>query len=233
MIRCSKCNIDKPVDQYATYFHSTQQKIRTRKICNPCFKEQKKQYRESIKMKEIVQPVTPELEIEPIIDYSSNPDYLKCIVCEEWKEIKEDYYLAKGGRPIYKRCKECQKEMDRQRSSNKLKDNGGSLMIGQKPGVFFDEYQRQNTFELMTLFGYLYDKETGIWYKPGVKEIVNGKPVFLKVKKRLHGTPKKINKEMIYKIIELKQNNYTYASIARKLKISETSVQRYLNIYGY
>ena len=227
---CTKCNIDKPIDQYGTYFHSTQQKTRTRKYCKDCYKEQKRKYRESINLKEIVQPVTPE---PPTIDYSTNPDYLKCIVCEEWKVIKEDYYLAKGGRPIYKRCKECQKEMDRQRTSNKLKDNGGSLMIGQKPGVFFDEYQRQNTFELMTLFGYLYDEETGIWYKHGVKEIVDGKPVFLKVKKRLHGTPKKITKEIVNQIIELKRNNYTYASIARKLKISETSVQRYLHIYGY
>jgi len=227
---CTKCNIDKPVDQYDTYFHSTQQKTRTRKICNPCFKEQKKQYRESIKMKEIVQPVTPE---PPTIDYSTNPDYQKCIVCEEWKVIKTEYYLHKNGRPTSKRCRECQRELDRQKTADKREDNGGSMMIPQKPNVYFDNHQKQNTFEFMQLLGYLYDEGTGIWYKPGVKEIVNGKPVFLNVKKKLHGTPKKINKEMIYQIIELRKNNYTYASISRKLKISETSVQRYLNIYGY
>ena len=227
---CRKCNIDKPLDQYDTYFHSTQQKTRTRKYCNTCFKEQKRKYRESIMLKEITQPVTLE---PPINDYSTNPDYHKCMVCEEWKEIKTEYYLHKNGRPTSQRCKECQKQMDRQKTATKREENGGSLMIPQRPNKYFDKWQKENTFELMQLLGYLFDEDTGIWYKPGVKEIVNGKPVFLKVKKRLHGTPKKITKEIIYQIIELKKKNYTYASIARKLKISETSVQRYLNIYGY
>lgn len=227
---CKKCHIDKPLDQYDTYLHRKQGKMRTRKYCMDCFRAQKKKYRESIRMKQITQPVTPE---PPTIDYSNNPEYKKCMVCEQWKVIKTEYYLHKNGRPTSQRCKECIRTMDREKTAESRKERGGSLMIPQRCGVFFDSFQRENTFELMKLLGYLYDEETGIWWKPNVKHIVNGKPVFLKVKKRLHGTPKKITKEIINQIIELKRNNYTYASIARKLKISETSVQRYLGIYGY
>lgn len=61
---CSKCKIDKPIELYQTYYHSTQQKYRTRRVCNSCFNEQRRKYKESIKNKKITQPEVPELEIE-------------------------------------------------------------------------------------------------------------------------------------------------------------------------
>ena len=66
MAICSKCNIEKEADQYQTYFHSTQNKLRTRRICNSCFKEQKSIYRENIKNKKIIEPVPFSVSFTPI-----------------------------------------------------------------------------------------------------------------------------------------------------------------------
>lgn len=227
---CRKCNVDKPLDQYDTYFHSTQQKTRTRKYCNTCFKEQKRKWRESIKMKEITQPVSPE---PATIDYSTNPDYQKCIMCEEYKHLKLEYYLHKNGRPTSKKCKECQNKVDRQRSVNRKMENGGSLMIPQKPNRYFDEYQRENTFEFMKLMGYLFDEGTGIWYKPGVKEIRNGKPVFLKLKlyEGKYKRARVVNPDLVKSMLELRKRKLTYVQIADKLNISDTTVRKYLVEY--
>lgn len=229
MIRCSKCNIDKPVDQYDTYYHSTQQKMRIRKYCKPCFKEQKRIYRESIRMKKISQPVSP----EPVtIDYSTNPDYYLCIDCNEYKLLMVDYYLHKGGKPITKRCKACQRIIDQKEAEEKRKENGGSMMVPQQPNVYFDKYQKENTFELMEIMGYLFDEGTGIWYKPGVKEIVDGQPVFLKLRKYKHKRLRVVNKAMLEKMIELRNKNLNYNQIADKLEISDTTVRKYLVQYG-
>lgn len=230
---CRKCNIDKPIDQYDTYFHSTQQKTRTRKYCNTCFKEQKKQWREKVKELKITQPVTPE---PPTIDFSTNPDYCLCIDCNEYKLISTDFYLHKGGNPITKRCKDCQRTLDRKEADERRRENGGSLMIPQKPNVYFDNYQMENTFELMRLFGYLYDVETGIWYKPGWKEIVDGKPVFVVIKEKRKNKPKKIkarimNDELLMKMIEMRKRKLTYGQIADRLNISDTTVRKYLVEY--
>jgi len=65
MAVCSKCNIDQPLDQYYTYWHSTQQSYRIRKVCRNCFNEQQKKYKQSIKNKKIVQPDPPELQPDP------------------------------------------------------------------------------------------------------------------------------------------------------------------------
>jgi transposase len=63
---CTKCKIDKSEDQYYTYWHSTQQSFRTRKICRDCISLQHKQYKERVKKDIISQPDPPELQPEPI-----------------------------------------------------------------------------------------------------------------------------------------------------------------------
>ena len=45
MQRCNKCNVEKPLSNFYTYWHSTQQKHRTRKICNFCMNKQKQEYK--------------------------------------------------------------------------------------------------------------------------------------------------------------------------------------------
>ena len=231
---CRKCNIDKPINEYDSYFHSTQQKMRIRKYCNSCFKEQKRIYREMVRQSKISQPVSPE---PATIDYSNNPDYYLCVGCNQYKLLLVDYYLHRGGKPITKRCKVCQKIQDQQRADESRRENGGSMMVPQKPNIYFDDYQRQNTFELMELMGYLYDEGTGIWHKPGWKEIINGKPVFVVIKEKMKNKPKKIksrimNEEILQKMIELRKRKLTYVQIADKLNLSDTTVRKYLVEYG-
>ena len=229
MLVCKKCNIEKPLDEYETYFHRPQGKMRMRKYCKDCFREQKRLWRESIKENKITQPVSPE---PPTIDFSTNPDYYKCKMCEEWKVMKKDFYLHKGGNPLNGRCKVCQKILDRKEADEHKKENGGNLKVKQKPNQYMDEYQKENTFLLMGIMGYLFDEGTGIWYKPGVKEIVNGKPVFLKVKKRKKSyKPRFMNQELLMKILELRKRKLTYAQIAIKFNLSDTTIRKYVTDY--
>jgi len=105
-------------------------------------------------------------------------------------------------------------------------------MVPQKPNVYFDKYQKENTFILMGIMGYLYDEDTGIWWKPGVKEIVDGKPKFLKVKKHKTKRLRVVNPELWKQMVELRNRNLTYVQIADKLNLSDTTVRKYLVEYG-
>ena len=225
---CRKCNEDKPLDQYQTYYHRPQGKIRMRKYCRTCFNEQKRLWRESIKQLKITQPVTPE---PPTIDFSTNPDYYLCIDCKEYKLLMVDFYLHKGLKPITKRCKDCQRVLDQKEADEYKKENGGSLMVPQRPNVYFDKYQKENTFQLMDIMGYLFDEDTGIWYKPGVKEIVDGKPKFLKIKKHKRKRLRRINPDLWKQMIELRNKNMTYVQIADILNLSDTTIRKYIIEY--
>jgi hypothetical protein len=152
-------------------------------------------------------------------------------MCEEWKLLMVDYYLHKGLKPITKRCKDCQRVSDQKDADEYKKENGGSLMVPQKPNVYFDKYQKENTFILMGIMGYLFDEGTGIWWKPGVKEIVDGKPKFLKVKKHKRKRLRMINPELWKQMIELRNRNLTYVQIADILNLSDTTIRKYIIEY--
>jgi hypothetical protein len=218
---CRKCSIDKPVDQYDTYFHSTQNKIRTRKYCKSCYRKQKQQYKNRIKL---------EKEDRDKF-YQNNPNYCKCNTCQTWKEIS--YYYLRDGKVITKKCKDCQKVSDRIEAEKLRELNGGSKMVPQKPNVYFDEYQRANTFELMQLLGYLYDEASGIWIKPGWKEVIDGKPVFTQLRKRKYTLRRGIvTDEMIFKVLDYRKRNWTRAKIANKIGVSENTVMKICTEYG-
>lgn len=82
---CNICNIDKPVDSFYTYYHSTQQKMRTRKMCKNCYNNKKKNRKvsnfepepinkEIPQQEEIIQPEPPELEIDLFKLYMDRED---------------------------------------------------------------------------------------------------------------------------------------------------------------
>ncbi len=175
--RCSKCDELKPSTEYYTYFHKPQGKWRTRNICNPCMVEQKRKYKESINKTIIVQPVVPELEIEPIIDYSTNPDYKQCRTCEEYKVTDEFYYSKSTSSKKYFRhstCKECcrlkENTKRREERQEELEEQGGSERIMAYPNEYVDEYQKKFTFKLLDSFGWIFHEEKEVWYKPGIKD---------------------------------------------------------------
>ena len=237
MIRCSKCSIDKLESDYATYFHSTQNKMRTRKVCKSCFKEQKRLYRESIGNKKIIQPVedmTPTIEIlPPPIDYSNNPDYKCCKECKVYKTRDSFHFFDKERGKTFNTCKECEKKIDQIYYEQVKEENGGSKMVGAKPNTYFDEYQKKNTFELMTLFGYIYNDEFGIWTKEGIKSIQDGKPYFhfLKYSKKRNGNTGKISQPQKEKIIEFRNKGYSMGKISRITGISDSSICKIIKQY--
>jgi hypothetical protein len=206
-MKCNVCNEDKELKQFHTYWHSTQQKMRTRKQCIECF------YNKRMKNK------------NPDKYYENNPNYHKCNTCMDWKE-KKLFYTSKD--KIYSnRCRFCTKEFDYKKRIEHLEQSCGGDKVPPKPNKYSDEYQKACTHQLMQLMGYTFDEPTGIWIKPGVKELVNGKPFFPKViKSKKVGT--KITSSMLKTMIELYKSGWGYQRISKKLGCSDTTVFKYI-----
>jgi hypothetical protein len=235
---CTKCSIDKPLDQYETYFHRPQNKHRTRKYCKDCFKEQKRKYKESIKMKEIVQPEVLELEIEVVNPLSTNPDYRLCRTCQEYVHL-DDFYKYKARGITFKEyldCRKCcnKKESDKRKEERQewKENSGGSNRISNDVGVFQDTYQKDQCYMVMEVLGYTYSEECGHFLKPGVKEYVDGKLKFYKVNKQKFPNGKKIDyntpqwKE-IYNLYV--SGKYSQNQLSIKYGVSTPTISKYIN----
>ena len=235
---CTKCSIDKPETDYATYFHSTQNKMRTRKVCKSCFNEQKRLYKESIKNKKIIQPVedlTPTIEFIPPIDYSTNPDYKKCNTCYEWKHYNDYYFHNRGKGLRYGECIECQKDKDKREHEEYLENNGGHDRILVKPNQYMDEIQKNQTFEVMKILGYTFNEEHGIWFKEGVKTLEEDGKIkfhFLRYTRRPYrGKGKKISQLLKDRIISYRQKGYSMGKISLITGVSDSSVCKIIKEY--
>jgi hypothetical protein len=211
-MRCTVCEQDKEIKQFQTYWHSTQNKMRTRKQCTECL------YKIRLKRK------------NPDKYYQDNPNYHKCNTCRDWKLIKE-FYTSND--EIYSnRCRVCTKELDRTKRREYLEQSCGSEKVLMRPNKYMDEYQKNCTFNLMETLGYTFDEPTGIWTKPGVKEIVDGKPYFPNMKTGYRTPGTHITTEMVHKMVELRKLNWGFNKIADKLGISDTTVFNHLKKYG-
>lgn len=206
--------------------------MRTRKVCRTCFNEQKKEYRKSIISKKISQPVEDLTPIITIVDYSNNPDYKSCKECNEYKPLEMFHFFNKEKGLTFNTCKDCERENDRIYNERIKEENGGSKMVGLKPNTYFDEYQKKNTFEVMTLMGYLFNEEFGIWTKEGVKTIKDGKPYFHFLK--YHKKGKKggiITQTQKEKVIEYNGKGFSKKRISRIMNISENSIYKIIRSY--
>ena len=228
---CTKCNIDKPIEQYDSYFHSTQNKQRTRKYCKDCYREQKRKYRESIKEVIITQPVLPE---QPTIDNSTNPDYCLCNMCQQYVH-NDNWYWSKRSktrstltRSAY--CKKCTGEKYGREYKQKLREKGGSEYVHAKPNVYADDAQKELVFEVMTSFGYIYNQEFGVWTKPDVKELIDGKIVFPMVKPHKR-TRESLTPEQIDKIHQYHNEGINFMKIARLIDRHPSTVYKRLQNY--
>ena len=236
---CSKCSIDKPETDYATYFHSTQNIMRTRKVCRFCFNEQKKLYRESIINKKIIQPVedlTPTIEfIPPPIDYSTNPEYKCCSVCKEWKHL-DDYYFHQKSKGIkFADCIECHKSKDKGEWEEYLEKNGGHDRILTKTNQYMDQIQKDQTFMVMETLGYTFHEEQGIWLKENVKTLEEDGKIkfhFLKYTKRPYrGKGKKISELLKDRIIMYRKKGYSMGKISLITGVSDSSICKIIKEY--
>lgn len=243
---CSKCSIDKQEDQYEKYFHKPQGKWRTRKYCKSCFKEQKRLYKESIKTKKIMEPVSvieepvvfiPQ-QIEEVNPFSNNPDYRLCRTCQKYVHL-DDFYKYKARGITFKEYLDCRKCCNK-KESNKRKEErqewkentGGSDRIRNEIGVFEDDYQKEQCYMVMEVLGYTYSEECGHFLKPGVKEYVDGKLKFYKINKQKFPNGQKIdyNTPEWREIYELYvSGNCSQKHLARKYGVSTATINKYIN----
>lgn len=205
-MRCNVCDQDKEPNQFQTYFHSTQNKMRTRRQCTECL------YKIRMKRK------------DPDKFYENNPDYHKCNTCSEWKLVSE-YYMTAAGKIYSNRCRACTKIVDAQNRHKKLSNNCGSDKVKTNPNQYTDKYQKECTFYLMETLGYIYDEPTGIWIKEGYKEIRDGKPYFPNIKPT-YRTNRKVTPTKLDRVINLRQRGLSYEQIAEELEISDTTVYK-------
>lgn len=205
-MRCTVCDQDKEIKQFQTYWHSTQNKMRTRKQCTECY------YQLRLKKK------------DPEKYYSNNPNYHKCNTCAEWKVIN-DFYQTSTGRIYSNRCRVCTKKLDDERRDIKLINNCGGEKVSPRPNVYSDKYQKQCTFEMMELLGYTFDEPTGVWVKPGYKEVKDGKIIFPTLN-LIQTVRKKITPTKFDRIITLREQGFSYEKIAEELGISDTTVYK-------
>lgn len=238
MIRCNKCNVEKEDNHFATYWHSTQQKQRIRKECKDCFYKQRNE-RKRLKRKEdklnklsipteIIQPVVPELQPEPVIDYYDTTDYKKCIGCNEILP-KSDFY-KQGTDSRFNRCKECINKQNRIDRQEELEEQGGSKQISPKPNTYKDKFQKQQVFEFLPLLGWKFNEQAGIWYREGFK---NPDGTFVFIQKGRKTKYKTITKEDGVEIFKLRDNGYKLGYIADKVGVTKGAVSNYLKKHEY
>ena len=243
---CSKCKIDKPDNLYYTYYHSTLKKHYTRNVCQDCMKVQAKQVKARIKERkqrlkdernEMIELLTEQNKVQPVVpnaiveDFSTNPDYKKCKMCEEYVLLSE-YYQNKQTGYYHSRCKVCHLKY----SSGKLNDyyqtkyetRGGSERVMRKAGDFADIYQEEQVHWLLNLIGWTNDN--GIWVKEGIKKVVDGKIVWDKVptKTRKGMTLKTKRTYDVEKIVQLRRSGLTLLEIAQINGCSKPTITKIL-----
>ena len=97
-------------------------------------------------------------------------DYKTCRTCGSDLEInKENFYYTISAKGRYKfsspDCRECYAEKDKAyRERIKEQDEYGSDMIISKPNKYVDHIQKEQTFKFLTLMGWKFNEEKGIWY---------------------------------------------------------------------
>ncbi len=225
-MKCNKCGTEQPESNFYTYWHSTQQKFRTRKICNACMYIQHRNY--------LNKPVNP--------DYLKriNPDYKKCEMCNTWKIKSVDFYLHQNGHTVYKNCKECHRKKEAIGREKRLAERGGSDRIPVQPNQYSDIYQKEQTFQFMQLLGWKFNEENGKWWKPNLKtenglfnfeeELLLKKKVFIVGKTAKNGRKysTKITLEIFEKMKEMKDNGIPQIKIAKELNLNPSTISKWI-----
>ena len=211
-MNCNVCNQDKEANEFQTYWHRTQQKMRTRRQCTKCLYDLK------LKRK------------DPEKYYSNNPNYRKCYDCNEWKLVETEFYPKDTGHTKH-RCRPCTLIKDRAlrktHRDEELADSCGSEKVIAEPNQYRDIYQKECTFFILDALGYKFDEPTGIWTKPGYKEIKDGKPIFptLNLKSIIYKR-NKISPTKLDRMLGLREQGLSYEKIAAELGISDTAVYK-------
>ena len=242
MIRCSKCSELKEEKEYSTYYHSTQKKQRTRKVCKKCFNDQKAIYRLSKKNINMEEVLATEIIVPPVEDLTPQIEYKKCNKCKQLLPVSE-YYAARAGRYAGKptaRCKVCHNENKKKEYRQKVEDNGGGLVVPMYPNTYGDEHQRVNTFLLMEAMGWVFN-DNGVWSKEGIKDKdkvweFRLRPDYVKYtgKNRPKEYPKIKHKSYarISEMNDLLEQGYPLYYICKEFGVARQTLRKMLQEYG-
>jgi AraC-like DNA-binding protein len=180
-----------------------------------------------VKEKKKVQPEVPELQI----DYSNHPDYQQCYTCKKYKP--KNVYIKTLLNGYQKSCTECRRKINRDARLAELERNGGSNYIHHLPGMFHDDIQRRQTWEVLKICGYSYNDELGIWYKEPWK-LKDGTFPNIRPYIRKYHAGKHITKGLIYEVFKLREDNPSWSQnkIASKLGVSNSTVSKIFRVYG-
>lgn len=243
MVKCNKCGELKENNDYSTYYHSTQKKQRTRKICKSCFNNQKVEYRLrkkiNIQMKEV--PIK-EIIVPPVEDLTPQIEYKVCAKCKKLKPTYE-YYAANRGRypgAIMAACKICHNSVKKKLYKEKIENNGGGLVVPRFPNTYGDELQKTNTFLIMEALGWVFN-DNGVWSKEGIKDkdkvwefkqrpdyvkyTGNNRPIeYPKIRHKAYARIEEIN--------DLLQQGYPLRYVCKEFGVAKQTLHKMLNEYG-
>jgi hypothetical protein len=185
--------------------------------------------------------------------------YRECRTCGELLEVSSDNYyikLSPKGRIIFNNpdCKRCYLEKDRLDRLYKKENEGcGSNTIYQTPNKYADDIQKNQTFEFLTLLGWKFNEEKGIWYD-GIKKTKDGEFIGVwepRHKKKKQYIPKltevtfvpfcfskmsNVKDESKQETIQLMLKDYfiyelTAKKISDKYEVAESLVKYYVQAY--
>jgi Mor family transcriptional regulator len=168
------------------------------------------------------------------MDIENNPDYKKCIDCNEYK-LLDEYYLS-ATRQAVKRCKSCYVIYYKNKVEDKMEMKGGSDHYYKEPNKYTSEIQKSQVFMVLELLGWEFDGE--VWNKNGLKEngvFINIIPtVKRQIKKSAVPHGRKIksgvwnNQE---KIVQLINEGHLYRDVAEVYDCSHTLIRLVVSKY--
>ena len=240
---CRICKEDKPETHFSKYrTKKTGNKVYQRKECSTCLNQLS---RHRLQNKKKDQPVVLKSQTEVLIDQldipkeqSNSEEGRVCTDCYEWKPMTEFHMNRQHNRNYYyKNCKPCYSK--KQNKGRNSRDPFGST-YRPNPNEYYNDYQKEKTFELMEAMGWVFDEPAGVWNKKNIKEngvFLNVIPDIKKERKRTyHGnTPVVYNNIMknIEQVLKYLKEGHPYSELETIYDCSHTTIRKAVHDYKY
>jgi hypothetical protein len=187
-------------------------------VCLTCTKEQCRNYKRKVKEKKIEIPTK------------------FCTTCK--KDIPLTGYYDNYIHPASRPCISCVRKYHEQRKYEKIMSEGGTERVSQQPNTYLDEFQKAQTFLVLERLGYVFNEDTGIWSKEGVKDKFGTWLNIIpqpKTKRRPNGVVIK-KKHGVYNYIndiirQREEEGMTYDDLAYIYCCSHTTIRMIVNNY--
>jgi hypothetical protein len=133
------------------------------------------------------------------------------------------------------RCKDCERINESKKYRQKIEDRGGSERVPPKPNKYNCRIQKEQTFEFLTLLGWKFNQDKGIWFKDGIKTedglFINIKVPEKKLKPIVYREPQKQGRkphkswEHKDEIRRLRKEGWQFWKLAQEFKASQPTIR--------